>query len=263
MSLITKIPGVIFTDSTLPKLYRDAAITSGTKFCFDAGDTYSFPAQATPAASSLWTDLTPNNSSATFGSAPAAFLNSGFNFNPAVNGLESIQLPMSGKPAANAAGFLFVIWLKYLAPTSSSYAGVAGYADSTSASVCAYALDTGAANGSTIRTTINGFTGSTQPMVVGNIYQIGGCAKKLANGTYDYYFYQNGVLINSINTGATALGVPIVTPNPFIGVFSGFSPGAGFRAFRCLYDDTSVLANQAAITAMVLADYNANNGRFS
>ena len=80
MSLITRIPGVTFTDNTLPKLYRDSIITPGTKWLYDAGDTYSFAKQATPTpGTDVWKSLTETPADAAFAGA-LAFANGGFNF---------------------------------------------------------------------------------------------------------------------------------------------------------------------------------------
>ena len=262
MSLITKIPGVTFTDTSLPKLYHDAVITTGTKYVFDAGDTYSFAKQATPTAGvDVWSDLTPNDSPAAFaGTVP--FASGGFSFDPTAFG-NTITLPTSGKFAAGADGFLFTIWLKHLAAATAAYSGIAGLADSTTPGVNQFSIDSGPANSGQYRLCADGLISAYPTPAVNSINQFAISAKKNGGGTYDYFYYQNGVLLSTVTAGRTALGQSTLMASPVIGYVNGFSFGAHFRAFRAWQDDTSTLTNQAAITALVLKDYNANVGRFS
>ena len=260
MTIITKIPGITFTDATLPKLYRDTAITAGTKFLFDSLDTFSFPKQASPiAGADVWADLTPNAANASF-SAGNVFGLGGFTFEPVA--AQKISLPASGKSGANAAGFLFGIWIKHLAASATAFSGVTGMCDSTTASGNQYSLDTGPAGSGNYRMTVMGNTGHIFSPAVGSIQQFVFGAKKLGNGTYDNYFWRNGVLVANSNPGAIAIGVPAASV-PAIGILGGFGGGANFRAFRAFHDDLSTLSDLPAMTALALKDYNANVGRFS
>lgn len=264
MALITKIPGVTFTDNTLPKLYRESVITAGTRFLFDADDTYSYPSQATPVpGTTTWRDLSPVGATASFGSATPFEVN-GFNMSTAVDPAKGIQLPASGKFTANPAsgGFLVTYWFKYLSVSASSYASLMGLADNTSLGANQYSVDNETAGGTKIRVYVdssyNQFDG-----VVGDIYQIAMAAKLLGNGTYQLMAFKNGALLGTSSPGRTVLG-QATGANPIIGCMSGsFAAGTNQKALRCWYDDTSTLANQAAITALVLKDYTDNVSRFT
>ena len=261
MSLITKIPGVIFTDTSLPKLYRDAVITAGTQFVFDADDTYSFAKQATPTPGvDVWVDLSPKNATAAFGSA-CPFDTDGFTTSTVTNVVTGIHLPASGKFGPTPAGFIFTYWFKYLYANTIFYPAFAGLSNNTSLGTHQYSIDNGNNNGLirlVVDSAIYQFIG-----VPGTIYQLAVAAKKLGNGTYQLMTFKNGELVFNSSPGRTVLGQSTNMANPVIGASGGFGPAVNQKAYRCWYDDTSTLADQAAITALVLKDYNANVGRFS
>jgi len=261
MTLITRIPGVTFTDATLPKLYRDATVTLGTRFLYDSLDTYSYAKQASPIAGvDVWTDLSPLAANASF-SGGNVFGSGGFSFSPV--GSQNIALPASGKSASNAAGFVFGLWIKYLASSATAYSGIAGMCDNTSALTNQWSIDNGNTSSGQIRLTILGNTGGIFTPAINSINQIVVACKKLVNGTYDFYYYRNGLLLSAGNVGNTSISPSIAAASPSIGTVGGFGAGANFRAFRAFQDDTSALVDQAAITSLVLKDYNANVGRFS
>ena len=261
MTIITKIPGVTFTDATLPKLYRDSVVTPGTKFCFDAADTYSYAQQANPVAGTdFWRDLTPNNANAGF-STGNTFGSGGFTFNPLAG--QTINLPTSGKAPPDASGFLTCVWFKYIAASAQAFSSIAGMCNSTATNFNQYSIDSGAANSGALRLTVLGNTGLAVTPALNSINQIVAGCKKLANGTYDTYFWRNGVLINSVNSGGTSIAPSMTNTNPTIGQVTGFTGGSNFRAFRTFHDDATTLPDVAAMTALVLKDYNANVSRFS
>lgn len=262
MTLITKIPGVVFTDKTLPKLYRDSIITAGTKFCLDSADLYSYPKQSTPTAGlDTWGDLSPNANQASFAGQAAVFSGGGFTYNPQVSG-SYLSLPASGKSLADATGFMFGCWIKHLAPSANSYASIMGMCDNTNPATHQYSLDMGAANSGNYRMNVMGSMGFAIAPALNSVHQFVFGAKKLSNGTYDKYFWHNGVLMATVNVADTAIGQPALT-NPRIAVVPGFTLGGGFAVFRAFFDDTSVLADVSAMTARVLKDYNDNVSRFS
>ena len=263
MALITKIPGVTFTDNTLPKLYRESAITAGTLFLFDADDTYSYPSQATPVpGTTTWKDLSPVGATASFGSA-TPFEVDGFNMSTVDTGASGIQLPTSGKFTANPAsgGFLVTYWFKYLSASATAYASFVGLSDSTSLGANQYSVDNGPASSSKIRVIVDSYLNQFDG-VVGDIYQVAMAAKLLGNGTYQLMTFKNGALLGTSSPGRTVLG-QATGANPIIGRAGGFAAGTNQKALRCWYDDTSTLADQAAITALVLKDYTDNVSRFT
>jgi len=261
MTLITKIPGVTFTDTTLPKLYRDSIITAGTKFCFDAGDTYSYAKQDTPVAGvDTWLDLSPNAASATFGSA-CPFDADGFTTSTVTNVATGIQLPASGKFGPTPAGFVFTYWFKYLAASTSFYPAFVGLSDGTTTGTNQYSIDNGN-NSGIIRAMVDSYSAQFAG-IPGSIYQLALAAKLLGNGTYQLMIFKDGALLATSSPGRTVLGQSSGMTHPVIGASGGFAHAQNQKVFRCWYDDTSTLADQAAITALVLKDYNANVGRFS
>ena len=94
MSLILKVPGVTFPGD-LPKLYPDAAMTSGSKFCYDALDLVSWPSQAVPAGSP-WVNLVDGEGDGVISGALG--FDGGFVFD---TDADFITLPASGKLAAD------------------------------------------------------------------------------------------------------------------------------------------------------------------
>lgn len=262
MTLITKIPGVVFTDPTLPKLYRDSIITPGTKFCFDSKDLYSYPKQAAPIpGTDTWVDLSPNASPANFTGAAPTFTNGGFTYDPS-GASRAILLPVTGKSPASAEGFLAGWWIKHLAPSPNAYAAIAGMADSTLPSLHQYSLDMGNANTGMYRLMAMGSIGLSIAPEVNSVHQFVCAAKKQPNGTYEKYFWHNGVLVGTLNTGNISIGQP-TAQYPRIGAIPGFQSSGSFTAFRAFFDDTSALASVADMTALVLKDYNDNVGRIS
>lgn len=262
MTIITKIPGVTFTDATLPKLYRDAVITAGTKWVYDALDTYSYAKQAAPVAGTdVWKDLTPNAADASLHAGASLGFSGGFT--KAAAGY--FDCPASGKVGASAGGFLFILWLKYGAQPSSGYSGLAGCFDSNSLGQYGLTVNNDGSNGNIVaginsQNPGGGVVASHQ--AAGTILQIGLALKKQVDNSYVASTYKNGALVATVAAGTT---IQQPTTGPRIGTTSAGAFADTFVGtfYRSLFDDTSTLADQAAITAMVLADYTANNGRFT
>ena len=256
--VITKLPGVNFTDTTIPKLYRDAVITTGTRQVVDSLDPFSYAKQAAATTADVWKDLTPNANNAAFNTS-FTFTNGGFEV---VNGGNSINLGTSTKRAAGDAGFVQILWLKHIAVNSTlAYGWVAGCADNNNA-LLQWLIDTGPTNSGQYRLQTGASTWAVTP-AVGAVFQCALAAKKL-NGVIEYYLYVNGVETSRAVSADTAIRVPTTqTASQVGGSWGPFGAGANFRVFRSVHDDTSSLATEAAITAFVAADYTANTGRFT
>lgn len=259
MTIIQKIPGNVFSAS-LPKLYRDRAITAGCKFCFDAMDTYSWSKQAAPISSDQMVNLMDGLAAATFGATVPGWTN-GFTF---AAGADTINLPTSGKLATNAAGFLFVCWIKHGTPAGAGVQGVAGIGNNTTTD---HQYSVSYDIGTTGKLQLNGngnwpAGGYAFTPTVGNIYQLAIAAKQRVDLTYDIYYYVNGVLVSSYHDTKTSITATACT-QPTVGIVgSAFSNSYVGTFYRAWLDDTSALASVADITALVLADYTANTGRF-
>ena len=118
--LIFRLPG-LFTDPTIPKLYRDKAITAGTKYCFDSKDTYSFPRQAAPVPGvDIWKNLLDGGPNASF-SGTIGF-DTGFKFFTTDG--DYITLPVSGIVPVDADAMLAIIWVKLGTPAATGGAAV-------------------------------------------------------------------------------------------------------------------------------------------
>ena len=258
MTLITKIPGVIFTDTTLPKLYRDTAITPGTKWAYDALDTYSWPQQAAPTTGGAWRDMSPAGGDAIFSNSSLGF-SGGFTKSAA----GFLTCPASGKVASNAAGFLFILWLKYGTQPSSGYSGVAGCFDGNTLNQYGITVNNDSLNGTFVwRSGAVDLGVFENHPAAGTIMQVAISAKKLGNGTYTMAAYKNGALVATSNNGVTAIQQPVTAPRIGYTSTGAFTDTFAGTFYRSLFDDTSTLADQSAITALVLKDYNANVGRF-
>lgn len=262
MSLITRIPGVTFTDNTLPKLYRDSIITPGTKWLYDAGDTYSFAKQATPTpGTDVWKSLTETPADAAFAGA-LAFANGGFNFTNA--GTDKITLPASTKVAANARGFLSVLWINWGAQVPiSGYGFIAGCLDDNSTNQWSFSTQWNADNGNLVALINGGQPNGNSSRIInipaGTRIQIGVALVKQSNGLYDAFVFKDGAILTRQNNWAASIKQP-AQANPLIGVSPAtFSPDWTGRVYRAFFDDLSTTTDPLTLVA---ADYAANAARF-
>jgi hypothetical protein len=260
MAIITKIPGVTFTDTALPKLYRDSVINTGTEWVYDALDTYSYPAQSAPTAGDVWGSLTPAAANATLSGTGVGF-SGGFT----KTGAGYFNAPATGKVAASADGLLFVIWFKYGTQATSGNSGIAGLFDSNAVNQYGLTVDNNVSNGNMLCRLNNGASGMAilNSVPSGTIYQIAMSLKKQTDGTYVGAFYKNGVLLESSAAGSS-IAQPVATA-PRIGSVASGAYSGNFQGtiYRSFFDNTSALADQAAITALVLKDYTDNVSRFT
>lgn len=257
MSLILTLPDVTFTDATLPKLYRDKSIGAGTLLAYDATNLYSWPSQAAPVAGSSLVDLSYNNNPAICATNNFGFSN-GFTKTTAT---AYFTLPSVAKPAASAAGFVFILWFKYGTQPTTGYNGVAGWMDSNALNTYAIVINNDVSNGVLVYNGGNGGIASHGGNTAGTIYQIA-IAAKLEGTTYTWRAYRNGLQIGQRITALTAIPQP--TTNSLVGWTTAGAYGTGFvgTIYRSLYDNTSSLATLADVNAFVAADYANNNGQF-
>ena len=262
MTLITRIPGVTFSDASLSKLYRDPLITPGTKWLYDAGDLYSYAKQAAPTAGvDVWKSLTDTAADASI-AGTIGYSNSGFNFST-TGPTDRINLPASGKAAANANGFLVILWLNWGTQTATTGSGlVAGCISSNATKQWGFTVGFNGSNGSLLLSA----NGSSQAQSLGNQpagtnLQVAISMKKSVGGTFDYKLYKNGVSVYTASSSDTSILQPGQS-NPIIGGAAGadFTNGDWVgRIYRAFYDDLSTTADAATLVA---ADYAANNARF-
>lgn len=269
-TIITKIPGVTFSDATLPKLYRDPVIDIGTKIVVDGLDTYSWPKQAAPAQADNWVNLVSGGTNGLVNTAGAAggvdvgFAGGGFQFGK-VAGPSYDYIKFSGASlAAASVGLLVIVWLKHIDYTSADvYSGVAG---------CA--VDGGSENQWTIQcdSTTRAYTGKANGVATpefalasNEIAQIAISMSKINDAgspSSDHYLrlYKNGAQVGSaISTGSTTLTQPSDAA-VYLGGVPTYQTDWSGRIYRHVLSDLSAGISPLATVA---ADYAANVGRFS
>lgn len=269
-TIITKIPGVTFSDATLPKLYRDPVIDIGTKIVVDGLDTYSWPKQAAPAQADNWVNLISGgtnglvNTAAAAGGVDVGFAGGGFQFGK-VAGTSHDYIKFSGaRLAAASVGLLAIVWLKHVDYTSADvFSGVAG---------CA--VDGGAGNQWVIQcnATTRDYTGKANgveapPVTLASneIAQIALSMTKIDSGgaaSSGHYLrlYKNGAQVGSaISTGSTTLRQPSDAA-VYLGGIPLYQTDWSGRIYRHVLSDLSAVSSPLATVA---ADYAANVGRFS
>lgn len=256
--LIFRLPG-LFTDTTIPKLYRDKVITAGTKFCFDAKDTYSFPRQAAPVPGlDVWVNLVDGGPSGGF--TGAIGFDGGFKL--ASSGGRRIVLPASGIAPANADGFVAIIWVKLGTATGGSVVLNAG--SDYNASGNQYAMTWSRAGGD-LRFHVGGWqlnavlTANAKPE---DVYQFAMSMKKRpSDGKYDLTAYINGVAKGKSISAYTSMPQPTASyPNPLIGAGPNLSDiNWDGVVYRSVYDDCSV----KSAAELVALDYAENHLRIA
>lgn len=267
MTIITKIPGVIFTDATLPKLCRDSIINTGSLFCFDFLDTYCNPlASGNVANGAIFKNLVigaPDGIANSTGGSIMTTSPNGLVFNGVFGA--SVDLGATYDRSGDNHSFLALAWFKTDPAVNAAYPGVLGLCTNTS-SGNQYSIDSGPAPGNiTPIATANGvgMSGSANPTLKTQV------AVMWTPGAVSYFV--NGALVISQAGPATATAPPTGT-HESIGVsangMAAFSPFKG-NIYRAYKEDLSISAAATGKTitaqalAQVIADYAANVGRFS
>lgn len=250
-----------FTDPAIPKLYRDKVITTGTKYCFDARDEYSFVKQSAPSAGvDAWINLKEGGAAAAFNGV-IDFTGGGFTFS--AGGNDFIALPATGVAVASAHAFVTTLWIKLGTPAPASSQGIFGASDNFNDDKNQYSAhffsNAGVAE-------LKLYQGSKSATALVNpdsnrIVQLGWSAKKRSSdGKYDLKFYLDGAVFNTAISAGTTLPVPLANSVPRIGTLNG-SVGVDWsgRAYRTFFDDCSVKSAEA----LVALDYAENMGRIA
>lgn len=248
-----------FTNTAIPKLYRDKVITAGTKYCFDTLDTFSFAKQAAPVAGvDVWKNLLDGGPTAAF-TGSLGFSKGGFDF--AAAGQQTVVLPASGISASSAEAFATAVWISCANDGTNQgiFGGADNFTDTTNQYSAHFFMNGGNAE-------LKMYQGSRNVTVAINplaseIVQLGWSAKKRASdGKYDLGFYKNGVLISQQVSVGTALATLTAQPLPRIGALNGNVgnswPG---RAYRAWFDDCSIKTG----AELIGIDYQQNAGRIA
>ena len=276
MTLIIRIPGVTFSDQTLPILSRDAMIAAGSKFIYDFADSYCWPTQAAPLSTGESVKNLVDGASAAniylANGATLGFAGGGLTFDSQAD--EGVNIPDSvGMLASNNDGFLYCVWLKHGAQTNVvSQSLVAGNTYQTGAEnqyACSYLGDTGV-----YRMTVDGARNGDIPgIVVGQVVQLAVAYLPDGVGGHKIRSYKNGVPFLADVPTIGALNVPISTART--NAIGRNSSGAGGfvqewvgTVFRNWLEDLSLSQPTATLRsayadAQVAKDYAQNVGRFS
>lgn len=247
-----------FTDTSIPKLYRDKLITSGTRYVYDSIDTYSYSKQAAPnAGADVWKNLLDSGANATF-TGPLGF-SKGFTIATTVN--DYINLPASGIASPTADGFVAIIWFKMGTPNDTGGASVINAGSSYSTTTNQYAMTF---SNKELRFHVGGwqrtayFAGSYQPT---DIHQFAMSMKKrVSDGKYDLMTYIDGKLV-----GSTSISSFTTIPQPDAGYsIPQIGSGPAYAAvgwtgevYRTAYDDCSV----KSAAELVALDWDENHLR--
>ena len=243
-----------FSDTTIPKLYRDKVITAGTKYVFDSVDTYSWVKQTAPLTTDKWTNLLDGGATASFGPG-ITFDKKAFKLNTGTG--DVITLPSSGIAAANADGFAMVFWILPDAPTGAC--GIMGAADDFY-TTCQYAFTWNASNQiigwvSGIQQNVENSPVATSPLQLGVSYK-----KRVSDGKYDITLWKNGVAIYTTVSPETTIRRPTTQTNPKIGETCVFGSAAwAGHILRTWFDDCSITPAGTLITL----DYSENLARLT
>lgn len=244
-----------FSDNSIPKLYRDSVITSGTKFVFDSLDNYSWAKQAAPTPGvDTWKNLLDSGNPASF-TGPIGF-NKGFTIS--VSSDDYITLPAESLVPANTKGFVVIIWIKPGTNTGGA-AVLSSGSDYSTKNQYGFTFFS-----SELRSHIGGRQATIlQPGYDPELpVQLAVAAtKRDTDGKYDLKCYKNGALFSQ--------GVSAYTdfPQPDEGLFkSGYigngpsfaSLNWGGIAFRIVMDDCS----SKTAEQLVKLDYDDNVKRF-
>lgn len=255
--LILRLPG-LFTDKTIPKMYRDKVITAGTKFCFDARDVFSYVKQAAPIAGiDVWKNLLEGGLDATF--TGSVGFDNGFKL---VNGGgEYITLPTSGVVPENAEAVVVILWVKRGTPAATGGAAVINCGSAYTPAANQYAMTW---FNKELRFHVGGWQSTALAPDTGSAtdtYQFAMSMKKRpVDGKYDLAVYINGAPLRTNISSFTSVPQPAAGAYaiPYFGNAPSYAAvGWEGNVLRALYDDCSV---KSAVDLVAL-DYAENRAR--
>lgn len=262
MSLIIKIPGSNFSDNTLPKLYRDGLLNPGSKFLFDFVNGYcNANADGNLNNASMFTNLVegaPSAAVVTTGSAIQSLAGKAGLLLDGVSDTSYVNLGGSYDLSTTNPSFIVIVWHKIPASGAEtvSYSPILKLTQSN-ANFAQFLFDTGV-GGNAPRTQIGWITNG--PAASGSAIVAGvgqGVPQQLAlhwsPGVVKTYV--NGALLGSVTSANINSLFNCAAFNVLI---SGAYKGTVYRAYQ---ENLTVSGKVAA--DQILADYNANVGRFS
>ncbi|MEZ0485450.1 LamG-like jellyroll fold domain-containing protein [Fibrella aquatica] len=253
MGLVIKLTST-FTDTSLPKLYKDSVLNLGSLFLFDFKNPATYQGGALPAPGFLANGASLYN---LVDAAPLATVNGtqiAYNSAGAIefNSVGNVVLGDNYNLASSNPNFMISMWIKMTA-ASNSYAQLLGRSTTTTPNNTQWRIDMGldglrprgGAGGSVQATVAEIPNGS---LVAGTLYHIAFSRVGASISTY-----LNGVQIRTATMPEATLANPAVIPNM----------GGGCKAlvYRAYMENLTVSGKNPL--AQVQADYNANLGRFN
>lgn len=253
MSLIIRIPNVTFTDATLPKLYRDSVINTGTKFLYDLVNPVGYPKQAAPAIGSPSADKMVNLLDGVSDGLLTATAGSQIGWG-ASGGLTTGNTPLLRIQAKNNVApasetqCVGIVWIKHTAGSGvnsviANFANMVGLYHSTTNDNF-YAMSIGSA--------ARQITAFTATSIAGQVHQ---WAVAFNNATLMLRVYFDGIEILAMP------GWQVLTASTVhqLAWSSGMASGWQGTIYRWLFDNCSI----KTAAQVVAADYAANVGRFA
>lgn len=253
MSLILRIPGVSFTNTSIPIIRNDTIANSGTLSIFDALEPdISWPKQSDPIeGTDTWKSITDSSVASFSGSVGWS---NGFTVDDTA--VSAIALPNTFKPSTGSRCVIF--WFKTgTQVTPASIVPILGWfgTGTGDSPYYVYIQETNTmvftqGNGGpqvlltlTAPTTVQQFAFSFQPTGAG--------------GTYDIKFFRNGSLVATRNTGLTALSAPASSPK--LGNITGTPRRTIATYYRAVADNLTATTPEA----LVALDYATYSSRFA
>lgn len=266
MPLIQRIPGVNFTDTSLPLLRRDSIVNAGTVFAYDFKDTYCWPSQTAPTNGTAVKNLADGLADGT------AEINGGNSFGFSGGGVvmsaptlssaaRRINFPTAARLPAGNQGLLFIIWLRQDTQTNPGDAAlIAGHTYQAGSESQYFA----SRNGSTsqLRISCNAVHTNVAEPAVGVLTQL--AVARIPNGSGGFLVraFMNGAQAGADQTDAFA-----TLRQPVNGSLTcSLAGGGGFqqtwcgKVYRVVLEDLGV--SGASALAQVQVDYAANASRF-
>lgn len=256
MALLQKLNGITFTNTTIPKIYRDEVVTKGGIYCYDLADATSWVKQSNSVSGDVIANLVDGGEVATLTSDALTFAGGGFT-NFAVAGTQRILLPDAAKLEANTGGFLVAVWIKPGTQTQAAADLVAGYRY----------VDTGPwgirytspnhkvlVNGEVV--SLGTLTSAVHQVVMGWV--------PVSAGVFEKRVYLDGALFSASASPATLQAPTTLPTKATLGDAYGTT---GLNSlwvgsiYRSWMDDLGVSGADPLV--LVQKDWAANNGRFS
>lgn len=257
MTLLLRVPGISFTDTTIPILRNDRIANNGTLDIFDALDAdVSWPAQADPIeGTDTWKSLIGSNSAEFAGTVGWS---NGFTLDATA---DTITLPATFKRGAAENGVVS-FWIKFgtqaFTSGSNNYIARVGNIGTGNQWVCYMQYGTTDAN-TFVAVYSGNNAGTALPLT--QISTLGASkiahiavSMELIGGVYVYKGFWNGSKIDTFTSALTSLPQPAAAP-----YFGGSANPVNMTVLRAAVDNLSVVTPEE----FVALEYATYSSRFT